>query len=294
LLGALLLTEIAAPHADRRSVSFPLIFILGLLQPLNKLTAAIWVVALPLAAVFAWRDAPLRNRLWAGALGVGAGLIGFGAYHAAVYGDAWAVREKVAYLTWTVKPVCDWLDHPVFSFPGFCTFLRDTVVTFWRGELYWRESMLEVGSGMDYAYALATLATMLVPPLVVGRVWLERRRGGTGSLSPPAAACVLLGWLLLGGGLFFLGWMSIRFDFGRCFFPSRDFPFMAAGRLISTILLPFLVAHVVTMNTLLGFAGRWKALYWVVFLCCCTVFQLYYARAACESSFNWFHLYPYL
>jgi hypothetical protein len=38
--------------------------------------------------------------------------------------------------------------------------------------------------------------------------------------------------------------LSMRYDFGECFYPSRDHPYFTSGRLIAGAILPFLLLYI--------------------------------------------------
>jgi hypothetical protein len=66
-------------------------------------------------------------------------------------------------------------------------------------------------------------------------------------------------WLAAAGGsVLLLALLSTRYDFGRCFFPSRGFPYFAAGRLLSGAMTPAAIVVVGGFGELLAAAAkRW-------------------------------------
>lgn len=290
VVGAALVTALLAPFG--RTPRAGLLWAGGLAAalPLVKLTTVVWVAALPLLAWTVRRDRAVRDRALAAAAGALGGFICFAAVSALAYGDPWGTSEKIRFLTWSEKPVAEWLQHPVFTLPGLSRFVIDTTATFWRGELYWRGGPRPVG-GMDVWFVLATWLTLVAAPLWLARAWRGcAPAAGCGAPAPLALPAVLSGLLLWLGSLALLALFSVRFDFGQCHFPSRDYPYMSAGRLMSSVLLPFLAAHVVVFESLLRPLGRWRRLYWIVFACACLANQLVASRAALHSAGNWFNI----
>ena len=50
----------------------------------------------------------------------------------------------------------------------------------------------------------------------------------------------------------FLAFLSIAFDFGQCFYPSREHPYFTSGRLLCGALIPFLLLYVYGLDQVLG------------------------------------------
>jgi hypothetical protein len=122
-----------------------------------------------------------------------------------------------------------------------------------------------------------------VVALVVNRRW-----------RPSSERAVL--WLSLATfllSLLFLVGLSVAYDFGACFYPSRAHPFLSSGRLALAALLPFVALYLRGLETL--FPGRrtaplrWALLIAVVALM--TVSEIELSFPALHSAYNWFHLF---
>ena len=98
-------------------------------------------------------------------------------------------------------------------------------------------------------------------------------------------AAIVLSVLLLAA-------LSVLFDFGDCWFPSRESPYFLAGRLISCCLLPFLILYVDGLGRL-TWRRRKPALPLVVISLIAigvTLSELFISWNIFSSQYNWFHL----
>jgi hypothetical protein len=55
-------------------------------------------------------------------------------YH---FGDFTGSEGKVQLLSWTHKPISEWLHHPIFSPGRMWTFVSGLLATLWRGKFLW-------------------------------------------------------------------------------------------------------------------------------------------------------------
>ena len=101
----------------------------------------------------------------------------------------------------------------------------------------------------------------------------------------PALAIFLL-------SLAFLASISVMYDFGACFYPSRAMPYLTSGRLALGALLPFAALYASGLKVLLPSrlpnGLRWAVL--IVLVASMTISEGRLSRAAFQSGFNWFHL----
>jgi hypothetical protein len=164
----------------------------------------------------------------------------------AAAGDLTGSTEKVKALGWSLKPMGEWLNHPLFGLAGLATFWNGVTATMWRGELVWHRSPME-WPALDRCYALATLAVVTTMSLSLfwrGARWEPMERTAT-------AMSLTVGGL----SLLLLAVLSVAFDFGNCVAPSREVPFLTSGRLISGNTVPLfflLVAAVDLVSARLG------------------------------------------
>lgn len=163
-------------------------------------------------------------------------------------GDITASREKIAALGWTVKPWSSRWQHPLFSWRGAGYFLRELMKTYWRGEFLWHGKPLASPS-FDWFVVLATYS--LIVAFVV--YFLIQRR----STRDIQWYCDLLAVGLLGSAFLFLAFLSLRFDFGSCFYPSRALPYFVSGRIISGTALPFFVIFASAFGKIASRVQKW-------------------------------------
>ncbi len=175
-----------------------------------------------------WIAAALPPALWMG-------------WNLHVFGDLTATGEKVAMLGWTRKPLSMLLQHPFFTVDGFSFFWAELLRTFWRGELVWGLKRLSWGVA-DGFYVFSSIALLLF-----GIVRSVMERGERHALF---TRLVCLSCFLTGAAV--LVYLSIRFDFGNCWYPSRENPFFTSGRLISGATVAFLCLYVESLAGLLS------------------------------------------
>jgi hypothetical protein len=154
----------------------------------------------------------------------------------ALLGDLTGTRGKVEILGWSRRPLGALLSHPIFTPAGFWTFWSGLMETFWRGEFVWHARPI-ASAAVDGFYALSSLAFLIAAAVA----WRVARRGGADAgptaVRATAWASVLLSIASLIG-------LSVWFEYGRSFYPSRASPYFTSGRLIAGALVPFLVLYV--------------------------------------------------
>jgi hypothetical protein len=199
-----------------------------------------------------------------------------------VLGDLTGTDAKTRHLGWTVKPLSDWPYHPIFTLSGALVFWSELMSRFWRGEIVWHKQPMTPILADILFFVYSTLALAAV---AVGWVW---RLGRT-----PASRSIVLGALLssVAVSVLFLAMLSVAFDFGNCVYPSREQPYLASGRLILGILVPFLIVSLVWTQWLPerfrsgALAGTCGLLGLACLSCWITRLSL-----ALPSQYNWFHL----
>jgi hypothetical protein len=251
---------------------------------LVKLTnaAVLVVVAFAVLAKFV-RDRHLTKTLrsvWPMVVCAAIPLALWGARNRLVLGDWTATSAKVEELTWTPKPLNELLDHPIFTADGLRTYLTRLTVQFFNGDANWHKHPARADAA-DYFF----LATSALLPVVgfVGALW-------RGSREPQARFTAGLAAIAVVSFLGVLTYLSMRFDFGRCDFPSRQFPFFTSGRLISGGMVPLLVLYVLGIQTLLGRRTALVAPAVVATAAMMIWAQAPFLRLAAESQYNWFRL----
>jgi hypothetical protein len=151
------------------------------------------------------------------------------------FGDFTGSRDKLLFLGWTAKPLVAWFQHPIFTAAGAWTFLSAFLSQFWQGEISWHDQVLCL-PGVKVFYDLLTLVVILIAVVPL--------------LGHPAPGFSLetyglrLAFFLCAAVLAFLIYISIRFDFHNCAYPSSTYPYLDSGRLALGALIPFLLLFV--------------------------------------------------
>lgn len=252
---------------------------------------------LPLLLWVTWQIAP-RHRASA-ALLVPSALAPFGAWllwNEINAGDWTNSADKIRVLNWTPKPVMQWLHHPLWMARGAWFFWSDTLHKLWRGEGTWH-GVAFASPQWDGFYVLSS--TLFLGAATVH--WCRKRIQGAPRASGESpqssegspceqrsldAAC----WATCAFGLLFLMLLSVSFDFGACFYPSRQVPFLTSGRLILGALLPLAILYVRGLEIL---TPKWRARHRLLLLGLgllgVTAGEVRLSRPAIASQFNWFH-----
>jgi hypothetical protein len=198
-------------------------------------------------------------------------------------GDATGSSAKIAFLGWTPMPAARILDHPIFTPAGLAYFWGETVPRFWRGEFVWK--LVPLASGWsDRFYSWSSLACLAAGAVVLIATWRdadrdERLVNGTSLL-------------LFVGSMLFLVAVSVSFDYGACWYPSRQRPYLTSGRLLLGALVPFAALYLSGLERILGWA-RIARFRWAVLGVLAAVMvgsEIAVTRQVFASAYNWFHL----
>lgn len=201
-------------------------------------------------------------------------------YHA--FGDATATAAKIQHFGLTRKPMSEWWSHPLFTSSGLSQFWPELMASFWRGEFVWHGERL-ASATVDNFYWLSSLFV-----LVITMIDLLSRK----TLAQFERSAL---WLALGSFLAavaFLAGLSIAFDFGACFYPSREAPYFTTGRLLSGATIPFLLIYAYALDRI----SSWTKLKWVPFallaiiIAVVTISEVGVNRPAFASQYNFFHM----
>ena len=148
-----------------------------------------------------------------------------------LYGDPTGSALKVARLGWGRKPFGEWLDHPIFTLSGVFEFTTGLIPLFWRGELAWHRSDLALPA-LDALYTGSTLLLLVLAFAALrGREPARFLAEGLAGLAIAVAAGTL-------------AVLSLAFVFDATTNPPASHPYFVQGRLISGVLLPFLLVYV--------------------------------------------------
>jgi Predicted membrane protein (DUF2142) len=196
------------------------------------------------------------------------------------FGDFTGSAAKISLLGWTRKPFGDWWHHPLFTPRGVWIFWSDLIASFWRGEVSWRGRPLR-WRGADGFYAVSSLLVLAAATIGL------RKRAGLSAFQRQAIGSAILIFL---AGVTFLALLSIQFDFGNCFNPSREHPYFTSGRLLSGALIPFAVVYVYAVSCL---CRRINTALPLIVLGLIVVFvttsEILVTRVVFASEHNWFH-----
>jgi hypothetical protein len=201
-----------------------------------------------------------------------------------VFGDWTGVQRKIAQLGWTAKPLDTLYDHPIFTLSGFTFFASELVKSFWRGELVWHLRPVSLLL-TDYFYVLTTGFALFFGVLFCCRRGLH-------------ASDDRFMFLLLNVTIFLnvalLAILSIRYDFGTCWYPSKDLPYFTSGRLIIGMLVPFLILYVHgihTMRRIWHQSTNIPLLFTAIgMVCLLSEVFLYFQHGYSASPFNFFNI----
>jgi hypothetical protein len=196
-----------------------------------------------------------------------------------LFGDTVGSAASAKSRTWTVKPLSEIFYHPIFTPSGFIYFISELTKTFWRGEFIWHDRII-ASAYMDRFYVISSGVFLAV--LIFGKSGVDRsyRAVLAGSLFVVVISVV------------FLAFMSLRYNFGTCHYPSVDKPYFTSGRLIAGMILPFLFLYVEGLHRILS-KLRWaSALLFAVgiIIAVITISEIVLSRAVFASPYNWFHL----
>ncbi|HEU6447996.1 MAG TPA: hypothetical protein VFV23_06130 [Verrucomicrobiae bacterium] len=194
------------------------------------------------------------------------------------FGDFTGTAAKLQFITWTPKPFLQWWHHPIFSPAGIWTFLSETLVMFWQGDLHWAGSLFD-RPFPDAIYVLLSISFVSLALLQLRRATPQQRPVLFWSLA-----------FLAANAAFFI-YLSIRYDFGICPYPSKEHPFFVAGRLILGMLIPFLLLFQFGMHSLLRDLKTWIQFAALgAFLLFMLISEIVTDWPVFHSQYNWYHM----
>jgi hypothetical protein len=265
----------------------------GLLVAASILVKFSSVALLPVGAgmigwsVWRWRRTPgLSVELAKGVVALAAAFLPVAAWATRNYfvlGDVTGSAIKARYLGWTLKPIAAWPSHPIFGARGLLIFLRETMATFWRGELVWALKPI-ASPGWDGFYVVST-TVFLAAAVIAPWTWRKDDRASDRWVLGPSLLLFTLSFA-------FLAAISVIYDFGACYYPSRAMPYMTSGRLATGALIPFAILYLSGLDALLPRTlaprVRWAILTFPIALM--TVSEIVMSRPAFHSAYNGFHI----
>ena len=195
------------------------------------------------------------------------------------FGDLTATKSKIELLGWTPKAFSDWWSHPIFTPKGFKDFWVELIASFWRGEFIWHgQRMASWWNDAFYWCASAVALAIALVTLIRGRA----------DANTKALWLALVSVASLVGFLMFL---SIRFDFGQCPYPSREHPYFTSGRLLNAAAVPFFLLFAYAIDRVAIWTKRdWAKWILLGVIALATIsWQLSINAPALESGYNFFH-----
>ena len=151
-----------------------------------------------------------------------------------VIGDLTGGRAKAHDLGWTVKPLNQMFNHPLFSLSGLRYFVLELTRRFWRGEYVWHDVPMNSPLA-DRIYLIST--AVFVSAFVIAFLLRQNK------LSRVHKLFGVLSLFLVASSVLFLAVISLPFDFHGCAYPSRVLPYFVSGRIISGAILPFVLIY---------------------------------------------------
>jgi hypothetical protein len=195
-----------------------------------------------------------------------------------VFGDALATVAKENYFGWKIKPFDQLLNHPIFTLRGCLYFLAELTKTFWRGEIVWHFKPI----ASSFADGFYVFSTAVIVPVAAGAVIFKRQMNSRYKFA------ISMSFGLIAVSVLFLAALSVIYDFSGCWYPSRQSPYFASGRLISSALVPFLLIYLGGLEQLFRKAKTVLIIAMLIATLMVTS-EIILSWEVFKSSYNWFH-----
>jgi len=196
------------------------------------------------------------------------------------FGDLTATKSKIELLGWTPKAFSDWWSHPVFTPTGVKYFWAELMASFLRGEFIWHGERMATWWSDAFYWGTSTIA------LAIALATLIRRRR-----SEPNRTILWFALLSFASLVGFLILLSIRFDFGECPYPSREYPYFTSGRLLNAAAVPFFLLFAYAIEQI----ANWTKRAWIQWMLLGAIalltlsWQLSINASVLFSRYNFFH-----
>ena len=277
---------------DAETLSLPLAFLSGLFLAAAYLTKISNLPLLAAAGLFLLlkvlslaRNGGLRGSIFpllVLILAAGLPMAGWMFWCQAHFGDFTGSEQKIEFLNWRPKPPAEWPHHPLFTPAGAWFFVSRNFATLWQGEFLWHRQPLAI-PGVDSACVALTLGALA---LALVALFL---RPSPFSLAQRRA--VVLAFACLLAAFAFFAWLSLKFDFQDCFYPSRAQPFFVSGRLMLGLLIPLLILFACGLDRLVKhFQAATKFTLLFALLAFMLASELSLDWPIFSNEYNWFHL----
>jgi len=278
---------------------------LGLAMGLTFLVRYTNIVLLVLAGVLGLVKLRAMSREGRGAIGVrtvstvalsaAAPVAIYSLRNAIFLGDFTGTRAKLEIQGsgWTANTLQGVLGHPIFTFEGLSTFWHSLISTLWRGEIVWYSQPV-AHEWMDCFYSLSTAALWLGAAAAWAIAWRRARRGAASEVGDRSRLSVVHGviWASPLLGILSLVALSLAWDFGDFFFPSREHPYFTQGRLIAGQLVPLMILYV---EGIVFLTRRFSSTTGTIIIVALIAGAMFLSEATAtapvfSSAWNWFHL----
>jgi hypothetical protein len=199
-----------------------------------------------------------------------------------VLGSIMGTDEEIKYLGWTVKPLSKLWDHPILTYRGLFYFLSELTKSFWRGEFVWHlKRIASWGADLFYVVSSAAFIAACGLGMILSRDKMNRQY----------RFVLVMSFLVVGVSVLFLAVLSMLYDFNGCWYPSREQPYFVSGRLISGVLLPFLLIYIDGLERIFRWLGKRVTLSAIIVIVIgITLSELWLTRDVFISPYNWFSL----
>jgi hypothetical protein len=196
-----------------------------------------------------------------------------------VLGDITGTLAKSDYLGWKIKPFGQIWHHPIFSLNGAAFFLGELTKSFWRGEFVCHLKTIS-SKITDSFYVISTGVFVLVSLISLFRNKHRQER-----------TVLVTSFILIAASVMMLAVSSILYDYGECWYPSQEHPYITSGRLILTALVPFLIIYLNGLEKALKMLRlRFNPLILVVIIAIAiTLSEIILSWKVFASPYNWFH-----
>ena len=200
-----------------------------------------------------------------------------------LFGDFSGAAASIQVRTWIALPFNEMFNHPILTPSGLFYFITELTRFFWRGEFIWNNERI-ASDFMDWFYIISS--ALFLSASILGLVFDRTKRDSSYRLALSAGLFVLV------LSVAFLAVMSMRYDFGQCFYPSREKPFFLSGRLISGAILPFLLLYTDGLYRILSKLRLACCLLIVVavIVAAVTISEIILSWTVFASPYNWFHV----
>jgi hypothetical protein len=200
-----------------------------------------------------------------------------------LFGDFTGAAASIQVRTWTVKPFKEMFNHPILTPTGAFYFLTELTRFLWRGEFIWNNERIASGF-MDWFYIISS--AVFLTASILGLVFDKAQRDSSYRLALSAGLFVLV------LSVAFLAVMSMRYDFGLCLYPSPEKPYFISGRLISGVILPFLLLYIDGLYRILSKLRFERCLLIIVavIVAAVTISEITLSWPVFVSPYNWFHV----